>query len=94
MTQLLKAGAGANSPKYIPVRQAHGYPAALRRQAVQLYVDDMNFRRIARQLGVNHQTVVNRVNAASTLSVPTPLPVTVEIVKLDELSTFVGAKKS
>lgn len=44
--------------KYTPERKHHGYPLALRQQAVTLYVDGMNFRRIARHLGVNHQTVV------------------------------------
>ena len=30
--------------------QQHGYDLALRRQALELYVDGMNFRRIARHL--------------------------------------------
>lgn len=80
--------------KYTPERQQHGYPLALREQAVKLYVDGMNFRRIARHLGVNHQTVINWVNAASRSAMPTPVPDTVETIELDELHTFVGAKKT
>ncbi len=80
--------------KYTPERQHHGYPVALREQAVKLYVDGLNFRRVARHLGVNHQTVVNWINAASGTATPAPVPDTVETVELDELHTFVGDKKT
>jgi hypothetical protein len=36
----------------------HGYPDELRQQAVQLSSDGMNYRRIGRQLGVDHVTVM------------------------------------
>ena len=40
-----------------------------------MYADGMNFRRIARQLGVNHQTVINWVNAyADSLPIEPSLP--------------------
>ncbi len=67
--------------KYTPVRHVHGYPATLRQQAVKLYVDGMNFRRIARHLGVNHQTVINWINAASAATPPAPVPPAVETVE-------------
>ena len=77
-----------------------GYNLALRRQALKLYVDGMNFRRIARHLEVNHQTVINWVNqAAANLPAP-PLPKerqsekSVDTLELDELYTFVSQKKS
>lgn len=41
----------------------HGYPNVLRQQAVQTYIDRMDFRRIACPLGVHHQSVINWVNA-------------------------------
>ena len=50
---------------YTPAPKHHGYDLALRRQALTLYVDGMNFRRIARHLEVNHQTVINWVNQAA-----------------------------
>ena len=58
-------------------------------------VDGLNFRRIARLVGVHHQTVINWVNAAAA-RVPevTPSPPTAETVELDELYTFVAQKKS
>jgi transposase len=58
-----------------------------------MYVDGLNFRRIARLLNVHHQTVINWVNAA-TESIPDtpPAPTTTETVELDELFTFIGEK--
>ena len=81
--------------KYTPLPKAQGYPDALRQQAVQVYVDGLNFRRIARHLGVHHQTVINWVNAqVDTLPDRPPLPEAVVVVEQDELFTFVGSKKT
>ena len=73
---------------------AQGYPVEVRRQAVRLYVDGLNLRRIARQLGVNHQSVANWVKAYAAQLPAAPLPEQVETVELDELYTFVEQKKS
>jgi transposase-like protein len=44
--------------KYTPQRKAKGYPEEVRNQALELYVDGMNLRRIGRQLGgIHHRTV-------------------------------------
>ena len=51
--------------RYSPDPKTQGYPDELRQQAVKFYSDGMNFRRIARHLGVSHQTVINWVNAYS-----------------------------
>lgn len=82
--------------KYTPEPAPHGYPEALRRQAVQGYVDGMNFRRIARHLGVSRQSVANWVKAyADSLPDPPPVPpAPLAVNELDELFTFVGAKKT
>ena len=80
--------------RYTPAAKAHGYGADVRSQAVKLYVDGMTFRRIARQLDVHHQSVINWVNAAAA-QVPDTLPVPeqVETGELDALYTFVGLKQ-
>ena len=86
--------------RYTAVRKPQGYDKAVRRQAVRLYVDGMNLRRIARQLGVVHQTVANWVAAhAATLPDIPPAPSTdpkqpLDVVELDELYTFEGEKKT
>ncbi len=61
---------------------------------MRLYLEGTNFRRIARVLGINHQSVINWINSyhaalpASDQTVAAP-----EVVELDELFTFVGSKK-
>lgn len=89
--------------KYTPAPRPRGYADDLRRQAIRLYLDGMNLRRIGRTLGVVHQTVANWVNAyASTLPDEPPLPErphtsagTSEpfpVIEFDELYTFEGEK--
>lgn len=85
----------ACSTRYTPMPKSAGYPTEVRTQALKMYVDGLNFRRIARLLGVHHQTVINWVTAAAE-RVPEaiPGPATAETVELDELYTFVARKKS
>lgn len=85
---------------YTPEPKTQGYDLEVRRQALKLYVDGTNFRRIARHLGVNPQSVANWVDAAAANLPASPSPkerqkeVTVETLELDELYTFVSQKKS
>lgn len=80
--------------KYTPEPNEAGYPQAIRDQAVRMYVDGLNFRRIARTLQVNHQSVINWVNAhvAGLPEPPSLASGRPEVVELDELFTFVGEK--
>ena len=81
--------------RYTPEPKEHGYPDAMRQQAVRLHVDGMNFRRIARQLSVHHQSIINWINAyVATLPTTPPLPEEVTIIEQDELYTFIGEKKT
>lgn len=82
--------------RYTPEPGGNGYPRATRDQAVRSYVDGMNFRRIAQTLGVNHQSIINWVNAhtASLPNAPAVAESKSEVVELDELFTFVGEKAS
>ena len=81
--------------KYTPEPKPQGYDEALRRQAVQMYVDGGNFRRMGRTLGLAHRTIINWVNAhADRLPDLPPVPdKPLEVNELDELFTFVGSKK-
>jgi transposase-like protein len=68
-----------------------GYATALRQQALRMYLDGLNFRRIGRLLGVSHQTVVNWVNDYHARlqeqhpDPPRPAPQQVLTVELDEM---------
>jgi transposase-like protein len=75
--------------KYTPEPNEQGYPLSLRQRAVEMYIDGINFRRIGRTLGVNHQSVINWVNA-HVAQLPDEATV---VAELDELFTFVGEKK-
>jgi transposase-like protein len=80
--------------RYTPDPTEHGYPEALRQQAIKLYVDGMNFRRIARHLGVHHKTVMLWVSSrAEQLSDPAQ-PAHNDILEQDEVFTFIGQKKT
>ena len=80
--------------KYTPAPTPHGYPVAVRAQAVRLYLDGLSLRQIARHLGVVHQTVANWVAAHSDhLPAPPTPPQPVAVVEQDELFTFIGTKK-
>ncbi len=79
---------------YTPEPKPLGYPEETRREAVRLYLEGTNFRRIGRVLGVNHQSVINWVNSyhASLPAAEHPLAAP-ETLEMDELFTFVGSKK-
>lgn len=85
---------------YAPHPKKHGYPASVRQEAVRLYVEGLSLRRIARILGVNHQSVANWITtyqATLQASGETTLPegevASCDTVELDEVYTFVGCKR-
>jgi transposase-like protein len=81
--------------RYTPEPRQHGYDQTVRAQAVKLYVDGLSYRRIARQLGVSYQSVINWCNASSaSLPAQAPQPAQVTTIEMDELFTFVGRKKT
>jgi transposase-like protein len=53
----------------------------------------MNYRRIARHLGVDHKSIMNWVKAYSARLPSAPVPEDVNNAEMDELFTFVGSKK-
>ena len=78
---------------YTPRQKTRGYSKEFRKQALQMYIDGVNFRRIGRFLGVHHQTVINWVNAYAERVPDAPVPEEVDDVEMDELFTFIGSKK-
>ena len=82
--------------KYTPEPNEAGHEESIRQQAVKMYLDGINQRRIARQLGISQGSVSNWVKAhAQQLPIQESRPVTpVEVAELDELFTFVGEKKT
>ncbi len=66
----------------------------MRKQAVQMYVDGMNLRRIARHFGIHHRTVSLWVQASAASLPEAPVPKEVKTAEMDELFTFIGNKKT
>lgn len=80
--------------RYTPEPKENGYPEAMRLQAIRLYVDGLNYRRIGRHLGVDHKTVINWVNAYAAQLPDAPQPDEVNNAEMDELYTFIKQKKT
>lgn len=80
--------------QYTPAPNPLGYDDQTREAALKLYLEGNGLRRIGRLLSVNHQTVANWVTAAHA-RLPAEQPAeTTGTLEMDELFTFVGAKKS
>ena len=81
--------------RYTPVPAEPGYPNEVRQQAVRLYLEGTNYRRVARILQVSHVSVMNWVKAHAEQLPPAPLPDTepLAVIEMDELHTFVERKK-
>mgnify|MGYP002641398804 CR=1 FL=1 len=80
--------------RYTPEPKPRGYPESLRKQALKMYVDGINFRRIGRLLDVHHQSVINWVNAYADQLPDAPVPDKTDVVEMDELYTFIREKKT
>jgi transposase len=80
--------------KYTPEPKAWAYDEQTRRKALELYVDGMNLRRIARHLGIHHRTVSLWVKAKVASLPEASVPEEVKDAEMDELFTFIGEKKS
>jgi transposase-like protein len=80
--------------KYTPEPKQHGYPDEVRQQAIRMYVDGMNLRRIGRHLGIHHRTVSLWVQAHAANLPEAPQPERVKEAEADELFTFIGNKKT
>ena len=80
--------------RYTPIQKERGYSEELRLQAIRLYVDGMNYRRIARHLNIHHTSVINWVKAFAAQLPDAPLPEELHTIELDELFTFIETKKN
>lgn len=73
-----------------------GYDDSIRKQALRMYLDGNNQRRIARQLGISQGSVSNWAGAfADQLPEEVPKPEgKAEVAEIDELFTFIECKKT
>ena len=79
---------------FTPNPKPNGYDAALREQALKLYLEGMSFRAVGRHLGINYGSVVNWVNAHhETLPEKVEDATPTDTVEIDELFTYIGKKR-
>ena len=79
---------------YTPEKKVQGYDKALRQKAIKMYIDGAGLRRIGRQLGIHHQTVVNWTQEHAEQLPEVPMPAEVKTAEFDEIFTYIGDKKT
>ena len=80
--------------RYTPEPKEQGHDKALRLLSIRMYADGLNFRQIGRHLQVSHTSVMNWVKAYAAELPEAPVPKEAYTIEMDELYTFVGAKKT
>jgi hypothetical protein len=84
--------------QYTPEPHPLGYDDKIKAMALKLYLEGNGFRRIGRLLSVNHQSVINWLNAyyelLRTMKTTAPVSESPGILEMDEMFTFIRAKKS
>lgn len=71
--------------RYTPFPQSNGYDEEVRFQALQLYLEGMSMRQIARLLDVNHQSVANWMKDYARYLPPDLPPSIAEMARLEGL---------
>jgi len=85
---------------YTPQPKPRGYAPALRQQAVSMCLEGIAQRKTARVLHVAVQSVVNwcqqaqqRLENSGQIPLPEAAQLACAVIEMDELHTFVGAKR-
>jgi transposase-like protein len=71
--------------RYTPFPQSNGYDEEVRFQALQLYLEGLSMRQIARLLEVNHQSVANWMQDYTRYLPPDLPPSIAEMARLEGL---------
>ena len=80
--------------QFIDSYEKQGYPEDIKKECLEMYVNDSGFRAIERVKKVHHTTVINWVKKlGNTLPTAPEYDEIPEITQIDELETFVGKKK-
>jgi hypothetical protein len=81
--------------QYTPESHPLGYDDKIKSMALKLYLEGNGFRRIGRVLSVNHQSVINWINAyyaqLRTKKAAAPASESSGILEMDEMFTFIRA---
>jgi transposase len=74
--------------------QYRGISPAIKRQALQLYLEGLGFRLIGRFLKCSHVAVYNWIKAHGESIEAIRSAAGVDVVEMDEMHTYIGSKKT
>ncbi len=74
--------------------QHRGISSAIRRQALELYLEGLGFRSIGRFLKCSHVAVYNWIKSYGAAVQELRSDSDIEVVEIDELHTYIGLKKT
>jgi hypothetical protein len=77
----------------MPEPKARGYSDELRKQALRMYVDGINYRRIGHLLNIHHTSVINWVKVFAAQLPDALIPEELHPIDLDELFSFIRNEK-
>ena len=79
---------------YTVERKSRSKPDSMKRQALQLYLEGLGFRSIARILKVSHTAVYYWIKSYGSKLDNLTSGSKVEVVELDEMHSYIGNKKT
>ena len=74
--------------------KSNAFPAAVKEQALRLYLEGNGFRAIARLLGASHVSVYRWIRAQGEQTAALQPHKAIDVVEMDELHTYIGHKKT
>ncbi|WP_411727774.1 IS1 family transposase [Methyloglobulus sp.] len=80
-------------PRYTVAQRSGTGDKAVKRQALELYLEGLGFRSIGRVLGFSNVTILNWVRAFGEQLAAIKSDRPVQVVELDEMHSYVGSKK-
>ncbi len=81
-------------PRYTVAQRSGTGDKAVKRQALELYLEGLGFRSIGRVLGFSNVTILNWVRAFGEQLAAIKSDRPVQVVELDEMHSYVGSKKT
>lgn len=80
--------------RYTVELKSTAQPLAIKRQALQLYLEGLGFRSIGRFLKVSHVSVYNWIKSFGKEIEELRSGDEIEVVEMDEIHTYIGHKKT
>ncbi len=80
--------------RYTVAQRSRAGDGAVKRQALELYLEGLGFRSIGRMLGFSNVTILNWIRAFGEQLEGIKNDSPVQVVEIDEMHSYVGSKKT